>query len=201
MRPCNILVQVCFAASKVGVDSQYSKLCIRFSSPVAKQLKTSDLSKLGSTNNITKLVGDQLVGVQCPDIRLWSQQLKTPDIQNLCPFQICFALFLYFVPLFSSRLVAYYYLEKNLHFDWLRESLQSFLMQYHLSVAVFMSSKKHKQPKVKIRYLKKPFKLIFTTSYCYFQSKQNFSSTSSIVASNGCTSRPSDDVRHIFVIK
>lgn len=58
MRQGNILVQIRLATSKVGIDFWYRTFCIQPPSPVAKQLKTSDLSKLGSTNNIAKLVGD-----------------------------------------------------------------------------------------------------------------------------------------------
>ena len=53
LKLCNILENFRFTTSKVEVDIQYKKHCIRVNSQVVKRLKTYDLSrKLG---NITKM--------------------------------------------------------------------------------------------------------------------------------------------------
>ena len=53
----NISIQVRLTTSKTKLDIQYSKLCIRVDSGVAKQLKTEYLRKLGKNKKISNFHG------------------------------------------------------------------------------------------------------------------------------------------------
>ena len=59
MKHLKILVQVPFATSKVVIDIQYKKHCIRVASHVVERLKTQDIRKLGNIGNITKMAIDR----------------------------------------------------------------------------------------------------------------------------------------------
>ena len=61
MRQRNILVWGQFARSKVVLDFQHNKLCIRVTSGEAEELKTQDLRKLENNRKISKLIGGNIV--------------------------------------------------------------------------------------------------------------------------------------------
>ena len=93
MKHLKILVQVPFATSKVVLDIQYKKHCIRVASRVAERRKIQDLRKLGNIGSITKMVRDRAQYlVFLTQIKVWYQWSKIMQKQIskfFCPVQFC----------------------------------------------------------------------------------------------------------------
>ena len=94
MKHLKILVQVPFATSKVVLDIQYKKHCIRLTSRVAERLKTQDLRKSGNIGNMTKMAGGRAqYPVFLPQIEIWYYWSKITQKQISkfsCPFLLNF---------------------------------------------------------------------------------------------------------------
>ena len=131
----SILVQIRFPTSKTKLDIQYSKLGIRVTSRVAKQLKTQDLRKLGNIRKISNLGGhivQCLVSLQ--ELRLCEQQLK--NTQKQIP-NFSFPVQFYWITPCCSKYLFHLYHPPYISISSLPNSLYQYFISTILPLLVF----------------------------------------------------------------